>query len=226
MHGHITRQILFVGLLFAGLAGAASAQNAAAPGQQAAATTTTVPAPVVQPPPVVVTPPGQTVVTPPTAQTSTPIPQPPLPREPLNGTFVKWMIVALGVVGLIALLIIQASLRGSGKWSLADALSEEGTVTLLDPDGVPVNGADGKPQMVTRLIASTSRLIALMGLFGILLLYCGFGATVLYYFATAQPLPQNTDEVRNFLFAGLTLFAPYIVSKFASVFSAQPPVRQ
>jgi hypothetical protein len=222
MPGRITRQILFMGLLLVALGGAASAQNAAAPVQPATTTTTTAPAPVVQPPPVVVTQSGQPVVAPPTEQRAAPVSPPPLPREPLSGTFVKWMIVALGVVGLIALLIIQATLRSSGKWSLADALSEEGTVTLLDPNGVPINGADGKPQMVTRLIASTSRLIALMGLFGILLLYCGFGATVLYYFATAQPLPQNTDEVRNFLFAGLTLFAPYIVSKFASVFSAQP----
>jgi len=72
--------------------------------------------------------------------------------------------------------------------------------------------------VVSELRASTSRFIALFGLIGILMMYVGFGLVTLKIFASGKPLPDPTQvkEITTFLFAGLTMFAPYIVNKFAS----------
>jgi hypothetical protein len=140
-----------------------------------------------------------------------------LPGRPVGDTTALVMIGLLGLVGLIFLGIIATRLAAA-KWALADALSEDISIPVFDTtSGAPVMA--GAVQATTvKLIPSTSRLIALMGLFAILLLYTGFGAAVLYYFATGQVLPPQIGEVRSFLYAGLTLFAPYIVNKFSDVF--------
>lgn len=152
-----------------------------------------------------------------------PVPPRPLPERPASPTVVLVLIGLLGVVGIAFLLMIRTALgaKGSG-WSLAQALSESEPAPFLDPSGNPVreNGDSGPLLLTPKLQPSTSRLIALMGLFGILLLYLGFGAVILYYFGTGQNLPAGIDEVQSFLLAGLTLFAPYVVNKFADVFKS------
>lgn len=40
-----------------------------------------------------------------------------------------------------------------------------------------------------------------------------------------QGAPKDTEEVIRFLVAGLTLFAPYAVNKFASLFQGLAPKR-
>src|SRR5207247_1467676 len=127
---------------------------------------------------------------------------------------------------LLTLLLIRAAL-GSSKWSLADALSEEAEVTSMEAD--PAGGtkprldASGKPLMVTEMRSSTSRLIALMGMIVILLMFLGFGAFALYSFGKTGNMPDSIDKVVNFLLAGLTLFAPYLVNKFATAFESLSP---
>lgn len=213
-------------LVAAGLAMPASAQQAAAPPSQAR----TAPAPV-QPsaPPqqqsgtttttqTATTPPVQISVNQPPATTtaaSAPIPQPPLPGDPAAEWLVLLLIGLLAAVGIAVLLTIKKALADQNSgWSLAEALSEPETFT---DDSTAAGGAQ---VTVTRLVPSTSRLIAFMGLFGILLLYLGFGAVLLYYFGTGQNLPGGVDEIQSFLLAGLTLFAPYVVNKFADVFKS------
>jgi len=140
-----------------------------------------------------------------------------LPEKPLSGKAMALALAFLGAVAMLALLALNRAL-GASSWSLSDALSEEGTVTLLDDKGAPVIGADGKPVVWIRLVASTSRLIALMGLFVILLLYVGTGGVFLYFLGTGQVVPDGIEKGGAFLLTGLTLFAPYVVNKFASVF--------
>ncbi|HEX8063844.1 MAG TPA: hypothetical protein VF535_11575 [Allosphingosinicella sp.] len=140
-----------------------------------------------------------------------------LPGRPVGDTTALVMIALLGLVGLIFLGIIATRLAAA-NWALADALSEDVVVPVFDATtGAPIM-AGAVQATASKLVPSTSRLIALMGLFAILLLYTGFGAAVLYYFATGQVLPPQIGEVRSFLYAGLTLFAPYIVNKFSDVF--------
>lgn len=139
-----------------------------------------------------------------------------LPGRPVGDTLALVMIGLLALIGLAFLAIIFTRLAAS-NWSLAEALSENVAEPAFDPAGNPVM-AGAVQATRSRMVPSTSRLIALMGLFAILLLYIGFGGAVLYYFTTGQVLPPQIGEVRSFLYAGLTLFAPYVVSKFSSIF--------
>jgi hypothetical protein len=82
----------------------------------------------------------------------------------------------------------------------------------------PTIGSDGKPLMVTVLVGSSSRVIALAGSIALIFMFVGFGVFVMFYFATGQGAPKDMDKIIQFLIAGLTLFAPYIVNKFSSLF--------
>jgi hypothetical protein len=137
--------------------------------------------------------------------------------------------IVIGIVLLGTLFAIAATKAAvaNSTWSLSDALSEEADITLetKDANGVTTPKLDdnAKPIMVSELRASTSRLIAFMGLIVIMSLYLGFGVCVLYSFAAGRGVPSGLDEIYKFLFAGMTLFAPYIANKFASVFSWMTP---
>ena len=56
----------------------------------------------------------------------------------------------------------------------------------------------------------------------ILLMFLGFGIFSIYSFAKTGVMP-NTENIVNFLVAGLTLFAPYLVNQFASLFEKLAP---
>lgn len=131
-------------------------------------------------------------------------------------------------VALVSMALIRSALEKSDKWSLADALSEEVEVTLMKPPDAngkfePLLDANNKVQTVIEMRASTSRVIALMGLMAILLLYLGFGVFALISFGRAGTVPEHIERVIQFLLSGLTLFAPYLVNKFASIFQGLSP---
>lgn len=139
-----------------------------------------------------------------------------------------YTVVFIFLVGtLLALLFIRAALA-STAWSLADALSEEtelGPAMIVDPSGnkVPSFDPSGKPVMTTELRASSSRLIALMGMMAILLMFLGFGSFALYSFAYTGTMPPDVDKVIMFMVGGMTLFAPYVVNKFSTIFESLSP---
>jgi hypothetical protein len=66
-------------------------------------------------------------------------------------------------------------------------------------------------------------MVALMGMIVILLMFIAFGSFSLFYFAKTGTMPSSIDEVVEFLVAGLTLFAPYAVNKFSSLFEGLAP---
>jgi hypothetical protein len=103
-------------------------------------------------------------------------------------------------------------------WSLANALSEESDLTVLDTNNLPysVNGAVVKE---TVLVASTSRLIAFLGSTAILALFLGFGDFALWDFGTTGTLPDSLKDAITFMVSGLTLFAPYAVNKASAALS-------
>ena len=144
-----------------------------------------------------------------------------------------FVLYGVPITVLIGALIAVASIRkavGNTPWSLADALSEETQLTSFKdveetkPDGTKLRyreilkDKEDKPVLVTELRASSSRVIAFMGMFVILFLFVGFGVFVLFSFGSTGAMPESTDRIVHFLLAGLTLFAPYLVNKFASVF--------
>jgi hypothetical protein len=135
-------------------------------------------------------------------------------------TLVYVVIVVVLAGTLVGTAAVRAAVSGTA-WSLSDALSEEVEVTFeQDVDGVRTPKFDDnlKPIMVTELRASSSRLIALMGLITIMLMFVGFGVFVLYSFAFGDGVPPGLDDVLKYILAGMTMFAPYVVNKFASVF--------
>ena len=109
---------------------------------------------------------------------------------------------------------------------MADALSEEVNLPTwketTDPSGVktrePKLDKEDKPILAPEMRASTSRVIALMGMVVLLFMYIGFGVFALYGFGKVGRLPKEIDGVVSFLVAGMTLFAPYVVNKFSSLF--------
>jgi hypothetical protein len=142
---------------------------------------------------------------------------PTAPPKPAPTAFVYTVIVILAVVGLGSLAFINYAIFKS-NWSLAEALSEPEDRPVADPTTTYKLDAAQKPILAPTMTASTSRLIALFGLYGVLMLYIGFGTLMLYYVGTAQPMPPSLADANTFLLSGLTLFAPYVVNKFASVF--------
>lgn len=150
-------------------------------------------------------------------------PSAPPPPNPI----LVYVVIAVVLVGtFFAIAATKAGLANS-TWSLADALSEEVDVTFeeADANGVKTPKFDdsGKPITVTELRASSSRLIAFMGLITIMAMFLGFGVFVLYSFAMGGGVPAGLDQVYKFLFAGMTMFAPYLVNKFSSVFDWMTP---
>lgn len=126
-------------------------------------------------------------------------------------------IVLLGL--LIALAAVARQLGATGNaWSLSTALSEEADITVPDAAGLPYS-VNGVPVKKTELVASSSRLIAFLGTLAILFLFIGFGVVILWNFAKNGTVPPGTKEAMTFLVGGLTLFAPYVVNKFSSVFA-------
>jgi hypothetical protein len=139
--------------------------------------------------------------------------------------FVYLVILVVLFGTLVSLILIRSALHRS-EWSLADALSEETevTATVVSAAGQKKPLLDGdKPVTITEMRASTSRLIALMGMMAILLMFLGFGSFSLYSFALTGTMPAQIDKVIYFLMSGMTLFAPYVVNKFASMFESLTP---
>ena len=132
---------------------------------------------------------------------------------------------------LVSILVIRRSLPET--WSLADALSEDVELSAVTEvketkDGIdtvtktPLYDPAGKPVLETVMKASSSRLIALTGMLVILFMFIGFGSLIsLDYGMTGKiSSPESVGEIIKFLSAGMTLFAPYLVNKFSSLFQS------
>jgi|GEM_PF-351854 len=136
----------------------------------------------------------------------------------------QWVVyTVIGVVvcgSIIAMLLIRAALSNT-NWNLGDALSEEveiSSVTTNAGSKEDTKPDEVKPPTVIVMSASISRLIAFMGMMVILFIFIGFGVFTLYSYAFTGEMPDSTDKVIQFLAGGLTLFAPYLVNKFAGIF--------
>jgi uncharacterized membrane protein len=138
----------------------------------------------------------------------------------------QWFVYAVLFIVLIGSVLILLFIRAAvfnSKWSLADALSEEVKITAVENNKFVIE--KGKPVDVTEMRGSASRLIALMGMFVILLMFLGFGTFAIHSFAFTGEMPEDINKAVNFLLAGLILFAPYVVNKFSDVFEILAPPR-
>ncbi len=113
------------------------------------------------------------------------------------------------LIVLVVVLIVSLSIFSfMGKWSLADALSEESSVQP-NPNEV-------------KMVASSSRIIALVGLMGILTVVLGIGYSIVWNLYTGEATNLHLDEIRKFLFGAATLFAPYLANQLRAIFDDSP----
>jgi MFS superfamily sulfate permease-like transporter len=139
---------------------------------------------------------------------------PAMSLEDTQKLYAFWSIFTVMTLLVFSLAIaITAGLMWPKTFSLSDALSAPS----------PVQPKIDRPQDVL-LLGSTSRLIAFVGLLGILCLALGVGYSVVYDIVVRDESPQLT-QVCWFLGAMASLFAPYLASqvKEAMVSSKMAP---
>ena len=148
-------------------------------------------------------------------------PPPDAPQKPLHppsDIFINLVLAATALLVLLAIGLVVWFTKSSA-YSLTEALSEESEDGVLtDAAGAVVKDAAGNPVKKYKMVGSASRLIALLGSVVLVALYAGFGIFTLYFFASGQGVPTSTKDFLYVLAGGMSLFAPYIVNKFASVF--------
>jgi hypothetical protein len=127
---------------------------------------------------------------------------------------VFWSAFWIMTVLLFLLFLFTAlGLLRSRDWQLGDAVSEEAG---NQPNPLPV---DKKPVMV----ASSSRLIALLGLLTILVVFLGFGYYFLYSAFAGTLQSADMKSVIYYLFSGAVMFAPYLANQLREAFTAFSP---
>jgi len=108
------------------------------------------------------------------------------------------------IAAVVVLSLFVASLKG---WSLGDALSEESS---MQPATIT-----SKKDVI--MVASSSRIIAFLGLLGILTIVLGVGYAVIWRLFVYGDTP-DLSQVRNYLFGSACLFAPYLANQLREVF--------
>jgi len=137
----------------------------------------------------------------------------------IAGVFPYFLVAFVLIAVFVGFAAIRAGVN-QRAWAISDALSEEVETTCLDADGKPVLDAKGEPLKATTLKASSSRLIALVGMIAILVIYVGFGSVILRDYATKGVVSGDIEKLLWFLVSGGTLFAPYLVNKTSAAFSS------
>jgi len=143
-----------------------------------------------------------------------------------------FVIVAVSAFILFAFATLRTSLAGS-KWNLADALSEAeaqqnpsaGTGGASPSAAAGTSGGGGSAagnQGAPVMSASSSRLIAFVGMIIISALYLGVGYYTLWalFFGQAQEI-ENVKQTGTLFLTGSALFAPYAFNKLADVFKGK-----
>lgn len=134
---------------------------------------------------------------------------PPAFNVPKESVFWATFWIMTGILAF-AFLFISLGLLRSRDWQLGDAVSEEAG---NQPDPLP---AGTKPIMV----ASSSRLIALLGLLNILGVFLGFGYYFLYSAFAGTVHLEDMKSVIYYLFSGAVMFAPYLANQLRDAFSS------
>jgi archaellum component FlaG (FlaF/FlaG flagellin family) len=120
------------------------------------------------------------------------------------------IVAGLLFVALITGLVVSA--LSQGKWSLGDALSEESS---MQPKEI-----QSRSDVV--MVASSSRIIAVFGLTGILALVIGVGYSIVWNLVVCGTAP-DLGPVRAFLVGMAAIFAPYLANQAREIFSPSNP---
>ena len=125
------------------------------------------------------------------------------------GIWVFWVTVCVTIGFFITFFVIIRKGLKDESWSLKDAISET----------VNVNGN-------TESVASSSRLIALVGLAAILAIDLGIAITIFYSSLVENLKGLDLQTIGAFLVAQAALFAPYIANKISAVAESKAAISQ
>lgn len=127
---------------------------------------------------------------------------------PLPRSLTYLIMISMTLAWTCAFGLVSKALH-KGQWSLGRALEEE--VDL--PTGTPPPATGVMPLM----IASSSRLIALLGTIIIGTFFIAIGYYVVWQLCNGQPIQDALNAWRYFM-VGATLFIPYSFNKISSTF--------
>lgn len=118
----------------------------------------------------------------------------------------KGMITTMYILVIVGFLAIWKGLRSDKNWSMARALSENTVLEQQDPTDAT------KKTIVSIDLPSSSRLIAFIGLVVLMVTFLTLGAVMIWTLGrTGQVI--SMENAQNFLLAGMTMFAPYLISQ-------------
>ena len=117
--------------------------------------------------------------------------------------------IMTAILGFAFVFTVVGLLR-SQSWFLGDALSEEAG---NQPDPLP-------PGVKPVMVASSSGLMALLGLLNILGVFLGFGYYFLYAAFAGTVSLTDMKSVIYYVFSGAVMIAPYSANQLQSAFSS------
>lgn len=126
----------------------------------------------------------------------------------------NWLL-AVAVFVIVGYLITIVSLVKD--WPLAAALKEEGEAKTVET----IDASTKTPVKVTsnEMVLSSSRLIAFLGLIGILGMFLGAGFYMLSSLFNAGKVVVDLKEIASFLAVGALIFAPYVANQLKGIFT-------
>ena len=134
--------------------------------------------------------------------------------DPIDGAG-GWVIAVAALV-LVVYLVTIVNLVIDGK--LVEALSEESEETETTTTTDPKTGTPVTKKVENKMVLSSSRLIAFLGLIGILGMFLGTGLYTLYALFSDKPIP-DLEKIASFLTVGAVIFAPYVANQLKGIFS-------
>lgn len=124
----------------------------------------------------------------------------PPPPTPMPGFAITLIMIGIVVAIVGSVIMIGVRLKQS-SWTLKDALTEPSVAPAGEP---PPIGA-----------ASSSRLIALLGMVVILILFVGVGLVAVWQFAENDKV--DLSQFQSYFLAGASLFVPYIFNQVRNI---------
>ena len=126
-----------------------------------------------------------------------------------------WILILISLIILFVIWRVVAALSAAGStWTLAMALSEN--EVLKDAAGNPVTDpVTGQPKSLVS--ASSSRLIAFMGMVVIVCMFLGIGYYIIWGLFTGIDVAAKLTGIWAYFAAGSSLFAPYAANQLAEL---------
>jgi hypothetical protein len=123
---------------------------------------------------------------------------------------VAYILIGFLLLGTTLAILSVRDILATSTWSLAEALSEQTTVSVDDP----ANPSHKIDRTISK--SSMSRLIAMMGMMAILILYISIGCACLWTLTQKGTFPDSALQGAAFLTSGISLFIPYVANKATS----------